>query len=232
MSTLTTRTFTWPAPPELVDADRLLWAETVHDGGCASVVVAPGSTVRLTDLDGDAWAHVLVYDAEQPEIGTADATAMRAPEPASLTTGCRLVSARGRPLATITHSSAGRRRTAVGAADLAVFERAVTKHGLARRPVPPRLSFFRADERQLPRADERLLPRADERQWPAEGGGSPGSGPGASVSIRAEVSLIVLVANTTRPSRPGPGSTCGPLELLAWRDYWTSPGQPSRPRIG
>lgn len=205
----------WPPPPDLIDADRLVWAETLHPGGCTAVVVARGTTVRLTDLDGDACAHLLVYDARTPgERGLA--ARVRTSEKPTLTIGGRLLSDEGSALATITHDTAGPHDPFFGTTDLTLFARAAVKHGLVPRPLPPSVSFFQA------------VTRADDGAAVFVGSTSPG----ASVSILAEMPLVVLVANTAHPLDPRPDAVVGPLELLAWRDYCTSPGQPSRPRMG
>ncbi|MDX6688172.1 MAG: uncharacterized protein QOF86_4300, partial [Baekduia sp.] len=51
----------WPAPPAGVDAQDLTWAETVGGGGYTSKVLARGTTLQLTDVHGDACAHVLLF---------------------------------------------------------------------------------------------------------------------------------------------------------------------------
>jgi uncharacterized protein YcgI (DUF1989 family) len=186
------RTTAWPPPPDLQRADRLVWAETVHGGGCTSIVLEAGTTVRLTDLDGDACAHLLVFGAADP------VRLRRAPDP---TSGRLLRSGQGEPLATITHDSAGRHDEFGGALDLTQFPRAAAKHDLGRRPLPPSVSFFQAVTR-----DDDGAPRFR---------GS--AGPGANLSIRAEIPLVLLVANTVHPLDPRPDPPCGPLELLAWR---------------
>ncbi|MBC7551729.1 MAG: DUF1989 domain-containing protein [Cellulomonas sp.] len=199
-------TIAWPAPPHLVDADLLVWAETVRDGACTSVVVASGTTVRLVDLDGNACAHLLVFNADEPAERLDVENTLRTPERLALTAGCRLLSGAGRTLATITHRSTGGHDASVSAADAALFARAVARHELATHPAPRSLAFFRA------------VSLADDGA-PVFGGPVE---PGASVTIRAELPLVVLVANAPHPLDPRPDATSGPVELLAWRDSRTS----------
>ncbi|MFE0522988.1 DUF1989 domain-containing protein, partial [Streptomyces sp. NPDC058954] len=54
----------WPAPP--CEAGHLLWAETVAGGNYTHRVLARGTELRLTDLRGDACAHLLLYVADRP----------------------------------------------------------------------------------------------------------------------------------------------------------------------
>ncbi|RYV49423.1 DUF1989 domain-containing protein [Pengzhenrongella frigida] len=207
------RSTAWPPPPDLIDADRLVWAETVHAGGCTRLVVARGTTVRLTDLDGDACAHLQVYDADGAEERPGRLPPGRQ---GALTLGSQLLSDQGNALATLTHDSTGRPGSSLGTTDLELFTRAAAKHGLGSRPLRPCLSFFQTVTRERDGTPVFAGPSA----------------PGASVSIRAEMPLVLLIANTAHPLDPDPDCECGPLEVLAWRDYCTSPGQPSRPRMG
>ncbi len=172
------RAIAWPAAPDLVDADLLVWAETVRDGAGTSVVVARGTTVRLVDLDGDACAHLLVFNADEPAERLDVEQTLRVPQRPALTAGCRLLSDEGRTLARIAHRSAGGLDVAVSTTD-ALFARAV--------------------------------------------------GPGASMTIRAEVLLVFRVANAPHPLDPRPDATCWPMELLAWRDGRTTGATARRP---
>ncbi|MGV8966728.1 MAG: DUF1989 domain-containing protein [Cellulomonas sp.] len=203
----------WPAPPDLVDADLLVWAETVRHGACTSVVVASGTTVRLVDLDGDACAHLLVFNADEPTERLDVEHTVRAPQRPALTAGCRLLSGEGRTLATITHRSTGGHDATVSTTDAALFARAVARHELAHRQVPRSLAFFQSVS-------------LDDDGVPVFGGPV---GPGASVTIRAEIPLVVLVANAPHALDPRPDATCGPVELLAWRDSPTSAATARRP---
>ena len=45
---------------------RLLWDDVIGPGGDSSRVLPRGATLRLTDLEGDACANLLVYNAAQP----------------------------------------------------------------------------------------------------------------------------------------------------------------------
>jgi uncharacterized protein YcgI (DUF1989 family) len=50
--------------------------------------------------------------------------------------------------------------------------------------------------------------------------------PGAHVELRAELPLIVLVANVPHPLDPRDRYTGSTLEILAWRDAPTGPADP------
>ena len=66
----------WPAAPADIDTDQLVWAEVVAGGNYTSLAVARGTTIELTDLAGDACAHVLLFNAEltSERLNVADTT--------------------------------------------------------------------------------------------------------------------------------------------------------------
>jgi len=207
---------TWPPPPVGLDPDRLVWAETVHGGASTHLAVARGTTMRLTDLDGDACAHVLLYNADDPADGLSVADTVRLQRDEHLTTGCLLVSDHGRALATIVRDSSGRHDCLFGAAHptrelLAI---AVAKHDLhapcGPRDVTPSIAFFRGVA-------------VDDHGAPQFLGSAP---PGASLTIRAELPLVVLIANAPHPLDAREPASCGRLEILAWKDSPTAPDDP------
>ena len=103
-----------PFPPAGVDADLLVWAETVAAGGYTHKVLARGSRIRLEDVTGEACAHVLLYNALEPWERLNVADTMKIPWQAYLRTGHPLLSGDGRVLATIVaDDSAGTTRSAV-----------------------------------------------------------------------------------------------------------------------
>ena len=154
-----------------------------------------------------AWpAPPDLVDAVEPAERLDVENTPRTPERLALTAGCRLLSGAGRTLATITHRSTGGHDASVSAADAALFARAVARHELATHPAPRSLAFFRA------------VSLADDG---TSAFGGPVE-PGASVTIRAELPLVVLVANAPHPLGPRPDATSGPVELLAWREPRTS----------
>ncbi len=99
----------WPGEvPEGVDPAALTWAETIAGGGYASKVLARGTTLRLTDRAGDACAHLLLYNADQPWERLNVADTVKVPWQAYLGEGHPLLSDQGRVLAVIAADSSGR----------------------------------------------------------------------------------------------------------------------------
>jgi urea carboxylase-associated protein 2 len=221
---------TWPAPPEGIAPDALVWAETVAGGSYTHKVLARGTELRLTDLAGDACAHLLLYVADRPWERLNAADTVKVLWNAYITEGHLLLSDQGRVLASVVADSSGKHDALCGTSTAArntalygdgspqgaspagreLLKLAALKNGLEPRDLPPSLSFFQA-VRVI--ADGKL-----------EFTGS--AGPGASVTLRAEQPLTVLIANVPHPVDPRPEYVSTPLEVLAWRARPTAPGDP------
>jgi uncharacterized protein len=220
----------WETPPADVDPAALTWAETVAGGGYTSKVLARGTTLQLHDRDGDACAHVLLYNADQPWERLNVADTVKVPWQAYLTTGHPLLSDQGRVLATLiaddstahdalcgtTSAAANVARYGDGApegpspAGRELFVLAAAKHGLTPRDVPPSVSFFQGVRVQ---ADGTLRFDGSRR-------------PGTTIRLRCELPVIALIANVPHPLDPRETYTCSTLEVLAWRGEPTAPADP------
>lgn len=207
-------------------ADQLTWAERVAPGGYTHRIVAAGTTLRFTDLDGDACAHILLYRADAPWERLNVADTVKVQWQAYLGAGSLLLSDQGRVLASVISDTSERHDTMCGASSRMrnaqrygagtaespspsggdLFLLAAAKHGLSRRDIPPSLSFFKGVT---------VDPVSGAFRW----AGSAGAG--CAVELRAELPLLVLVANTAHPIDPRPAWSCGTLEVLGW------PGAPT-----
>lgn len=219
-----------PFVPAGVDPAALTWAETVAPGGYTHRVIARGTHVRLDDPTGDANAHVLLFNADEPweRLNTADT--VKIPWQAYLGAGHPLLSGDGRALATVVADTSGHHDALFGTSTdagnrarfgdarpegpapsgRALFLKAAAKHGLGARDLPPSISFFQGVQVGADGAIEWL--------------GS--AGPGTSVTLVAELPLIVLIANVMHPADPAPAYRSGPLRVHAWRGSATLPGDP------
>jgi urea carboxylase-associated protein 2 len=215
-------------PPDGVLPEQLTWAETLAAGGYTSVLLQRADTLQLTDLHGEACAHLLVYNARQPVERLNVADTIKVQWQAYPSAGSVLLSDLGRALATITADSSSRHDTLCGTstrlgnaarygdgsphgatpAGRELFKLAAAKHGLDARDIPPSLSLF-----QGVRADT------------AGGLSFIGSaGAGRAVELVAEMPVLVLIANTAHPLDPRPAFTCTSLRVLAWRGEPAAPG--------
>lgn len=209
-----------PTCPEDVPAERLVWSETVAPGGYTTAFLARGTRVRLTDPDGNACAHLLLYRADAPHERLNIADTVKVPWQAYLGTGHPLLSGFGRVLATVVADTSGAHDALTGTTTLAgnrekygagapesaspagrqLFLLGALKHGLGPRDLPPSLSFFQS------------VRVGTDGTFAWEGS----SGPDTHVDLLLHVGAIVLVANTAHPLDPRPAFSCSPLRIHAW----------------
>lgn len=219
--------------PAGVAADDVVWAETLGAGGYSSRVLARHTRLRLTDVDGHACANLLLYNAHQPAERLNVADTVKVQWQAYLGRGSLLLSDMGRVLASITEDTAGAHDTFCGVSNAAAnrarygdgdnhgphpngrdrFALALAKHGLGRVDIPANVNLFagvRVDED----GSLRWLPDASHA--------------GAVVELRAEMDLLVVVANTPHVLDPGDDYVATPLRLLAHHGPPTPPDDPCR----
>jgi urea carboxylase-associated protein 2 len=217
--------------PVGVEASRMVWAESVAPGGYAHNVLAPGTTVRLHDVEGDACAHVLLFRADQPWERLCVADTVKVQWQAYTAAGQLLLSDQGRVMATVTTDTSGCHDSMCGTSTLVsnvdrygsgspqgpspagreLFVLAAAKHGLAPRDLPPSMSFFKG---------VRVEPTSGRLAW-LDGCGGP-----AMVELRAELPLLLILANTAHPLDPRTNWHATTLEILAWRGQPTGPQDP------
>ncbi|WP_406692158.1 urea carboxylase-associated family protein [Saccharopolyspora sp. ID03-671] len=224
----------WPTPPEGVAPESLVWAETVAGGGYAHKVLARGTHLRLTDLNGDACANLLLHNAFEPIERLNVNDTVKVQWNAYLGSGDLLLSDQARVLATIVADTSGAHDALCSASALAgntakygagephsdspagreLLKLALAKHGLGPRDVAPSLALLKGI------------------QVSGDGGleFTGGTGAGASVTLRVEMPVIVSIANTPHPLDPRPDYTASTLEVLAWRGTPTGPDDALRTR--
>ena len=210
-----------------VTPERLLWDDVVGPGGDSSRVLPRGAAIRLTDLDGDACANLLVYNAAQPIERLNVADTVKVQWQAYLGAGSLLLSDMGRVLLSITGDTCGAHDALCGASTRARnveqygdgsvpgghpnardrFAVALAKHGLGRRDIVPNVNLFKGVRVE---PDGALTFVGD------------GSHAGAVVELRAELPVIVAVANTPHVLDPCLDYTATPLRITAWADQPTT----------
>jgi urea carboxylase-associated protein 2 len=216
--------------PPGVPHDRLFWDETLAAGDYASRVLERGSRLRIEDTEGDACVSLLVYSADRPQERLNVADTVKVQWQAYPARGTLLLSDMGRVLLSITEDTSGRHDTFSAPSSAWSNERkygkgdnhgpfpnardrfklALAKHGLSRRDIGPSISFFRGVR--------------------VESGGSlsfTGSAEPAAephfVELRAEMRVLVVLANTPHVLDPGTEYRAGHVRLLAWHGYGTAP---------
>lgn len=218
-------------PPGIVP-DDLLWEETIAAGGYASRVVARGTRVRLIDLEGDACASLLLFNAATPAERLNIADTVKVQWDAYPSTGSVLLSDMGRVLASIERDEAGTHDAFCGPSNEASNRRrygdgrnsgdfpnardrlllGAAKHGLGRRDVHPCINLFKG------------------ARIAADGGVEPRLGPfaaGRTVVLRADMELIMIIANCPHILDARPWSVT-PLRVTAWRGVASASDDPIR----
>ena len=187
-----------PPPPAL---DGVASRETVPGGRYASMFLARGQALRLVATGGGNGVSMLFWNAHDTSERLNVGDTVKLQWTAAIGAGHVLFSDMGRVLASITAADAGVRcdLVAAGGRDAAdKFRLVAGKHGMSVRDVPPCVSVF-ADVRTD--GDGRLV-------W-------AGAAPvGSAIDFRAEMDLLVAVANCPHPLAPA--AAPGPIEAIVW----------------
>jgi hypothetical protein len=235
-----TRVETMPILPPVADdlpkgvaAEDLVWEETVAPGGYTSRKVARGTRLRLIDKAGDACASLNIFNADMPTERLNVADTVKVQWNAYLGEGKLLLSDMGRVLATILEDGAGTHDTFCGVSNAAANTRkygegrnsgacpngrdrlilGAAKHGLTRRDVHPCVTLFKGTRIE---DDGRITPIIGP------------FAPGRAVILRAEMAVIVVIANCPHVADPRPAYHSTPLRLTAWRGPITPEDDPAR----
>lgn len=218
-------------PPGVAAAD-VLWDEVVAGGGYTSVRLPRGGRLRLSDIDGDACAGLLLHRADRPTERLNVADTVKVQWQAYLGEGSLLLSDMGRVLAVIVEDTSCRHDALCGTSSRAHnrsrygddaesgaqpngrdrFAVALLKHGLTRRDVAPNINLFKAARVE---PDGTLVFDGDSR-------------PGTAVTIRAELPLLVTVVDVPHPLDPRERYEVTPVRVTAWRSDPAGADDPAR----
>jgi uncharacterized protein len=219
--------------PAGVRAADVLWDETIPIGGYASRVLPRGARLRLINLKGDACANVLIYNADRPIERLNVADTVKVQWNGYLGKGKLLLSDMGRVLMSIIDDTCGHHDVFCGASNVKTnaakygsgdnfgpcpnardrFTLALAKHGLGRKDIAPNVNFFKAVKID-PDGPTIFVEKSSK--------------PGDQVVLRAEMNMLVVVANTPHVLDPRKTYTGTPLKLTAWRGTFTPMDDPIR----
>jgi urea carboxylase-associated protein 2 len=211
-----------PDMPDGVAPEAMLWAETIAPGGYAAKRLNRGARLRLVDLKGDACLSMLVFSAERPVERLNVADTVKVQWNGYLGAGKLLLSDMGKVLMSILEDTAVGHDAFCGASNAASnarrygsgdnwgphpnardrFMLATAKFGLGRKDIHPCVNWFKA---------VRIA---------ADGATVFNAGPypaGALVTLRAEMDVIVVLANCPHVLDPRPQFISTPARVLAWR---------------
>ncbi len=219
--------------PDGVTPETVIWDETIAAGGYAGRQLDRGARLRLTDLAGDACVSLLVFNAERPIERFNVADTQKVQWNGYLKAGGLLLSDMGRVLMSLVEDTAGTHDGFCGASNLASnarkygdgfnhgdhpnardrFTLGATKFGLGRKDIHPCLNLFKGVRVQ------------------ADGTTQPDVGPfaaGRHVTLRAEMDVIVVLANCPHVLDPRPEYSVTPVRATAWRGLVTGLDDPIR----
>jgi uncharacterized protein len=219
--------------PEGVTPADLLWEETIAPGGYASRRLARGTRLRLIDVGGDACASLNIFNAELPTERLNVADTVKVQWNAYLGAGKLLLSDMGRVLVSILDDDAETHDAFCGTSNAASNVRkygegrnsgsfpngrdrlilGAAKHGLTRRDVHPCLNLFKGARIEK-----------DGAITPVFGPFAPGR----SVLLRAEMDVIIVIANCPHVADPREAWHSTPLRATAWRGPITHEQDPVR----
>lgn len=219
--------------PDGVSTDDLLWEEVIAPGGYATRRLARGARLRLIDLKGDACASLLIFNAEMPTERLNVADTVKVQWNAYLGEGKLLLSDMGRVLMSFLEDGAGTHDSFCGTSNAATnaakygngdncgpapngrdrFLLGVAKHGLQRRDVHPCVNLFKGVTIE---PDGKIVPQIGP------------FAPSRNVILRAEMEVIVVIANCPHILDPREEWTVTPLRATAWRGPVTPLDDPIR----
>lgn len=186
-------------------------AQELPGGAAWSGVCRRGTALTLEDSDGRANVAALLYRADDPLERYCMPDTLKAQHIARLTSGVALYSDMGRVLASITHDTCGWHDTLTGHTTAAILGQRwghagyqehrnewrrdareallveLAKHGLSQRDLVANINFFSRVE------------VADDGRLQFVAGNSQ---PGARVTLRFELDVLVVLANVPHPMDP------------------------------
>lgn len=219
--------------PDGIAAEAMLWAETIAPGGYAAKRLDRGARLRLVDVAGDACLSMLLFNAERPVERLNVADTQKVQWNAYLGQGKLLLSDMGKVLMSIIEDTAGAHDAFCGASNAASnarkygegdnwgphpnardrFVLATGKFGLGRRDIHPCINWFKGV-----RIAEDGATRFDLGPY----------APGRQLTLRAEMDVIVVLANCPHVLDPRPDYAVTPARVLAWRGVLTPESDPIR----
>lgn len=208
-------------PAEIACAE-LVWDEVLGAGDYAARVLARGTRLRLENLEGDGCIQLLAFNADQTAERLNIADTVKVQWQAYLAQGALLLSDMGRVLLSFEADTSGHHDTFCGASNERRntlkygaganhgpcpnardrFALALAKHGLGKRDIGGNVNLFKGV--RVEKDGSLTFLGASSR-------------PGEVVVLRAEMNVLVVLANTPHVLDPRTAYTATPVRLTAWR---------------
>lgn len=210
------------APAPGIAPNNMLWSEIIAPGGYASKRLNRGARLLIEDVQGDACVSILAFNAEQPTERLNVADTLKVQWNAYLGSNKTILSDMGRSLLSVLEDDAqthdafcGPSTQASNAKKYGVgdnygphpnardrFMLALGKYGMGRKDVHPCINLFKGV-------------KIDDA-----GGVNVDAGPfkpGRKVLLRADMNLIVVLANCPHVRDPRADYCVTPARVFAWR---------------
>ena len=215
----------------------ILWEDTIHAGASWSLLLRRGNELRLEDPDGGANVAALFYKYECPVERYNMPDTLKAQHTAHLTKGFVLYSDMGRILCSITgdtrgwhdplggHNDARGVREKYGPSSYQKerngwhrntrdnFLGELGKYGLGLRDLSPNVNFF-----------SKVVVRSDGSMEFVTGRSAPGD----SVTLRAEMNLLVILDTGQHPLDPNPQYAPKPVKFAVGKALPVAADDPCR----
>ena len=208
--------------PDGVPPEAMLWAETIAPGGYAAKRLNRGARLRLVDVEGEACLSMLLFNAERPVERLNVADTLKVQWNAYLGAGRLLLSDMGKVLMSVLEDTAGTHDAFCGASNAAANARrygdgfnhgahpnardrfviALAKYGMGRKDIHPCINWFK--------------PVTITQDGSTALGAGPFP-PGRHLTLRAEMDLIVVLANCPHVLDPRDDYAVTPVRATAWR---------------
>jgi urea carboxylase-associated protein 2 len=225
------------SPSDGKDAAALISSEQLRGGQTWSRVLGRGQRLVLTDLEGGAAVAALFYNADAPTERYNMPDTLKAQHIARLTAGFVLYSDMGRVLCSITKDTLGWHDTITGHGTRSQSEARYGKgsyqekrndwHKNSRDNFLVELGKYELGKRDLgPNVNFFVKVAADTEgnlAWVPDH-----SRPGASIELRAELNLLVILSNTPHPLDPRPEYAPPPVQLEVHAGAPAGPQDPCR----
>lgn len=219
--------------PEGIDRAALVWDETLGAGDYCARVLKRHTRLRLINFEADACAHFIVFNADRPIERLNVADTVKVQWNAYLKQNALLLSDMGRVLMSLTRDTSGRHDTFCGPSNAKTnaakygagenfspfpnardrFLIALQKFGLGKRDIPSSLCFFKG-----------VKIEPDGTTMLSDYAGKPGD----YVELRAEMNVLVVIANCPHVLDPSPEYVATPVRVLAYRGEPTPADDPIR----
>lgn len=219
--------------PTDIPRDGLVWDETLGPGEYATRVLRRHTRLRIVNLDGDASVQLLVLNADNPIERLNVADIVKVQWNAYFGEGKLILSDMGRAMMSVVRDTCGNHDTFCGCSSERSNARrygrgenhsaypnardrfllGLMKHGLGKKDIAANLNLFKTV-----RIDPDGATRFVEQS----------SAPGQFVELRAEMNVLVALANTPHVLDDRMTYNATPARVLAWRGEPTPADDPIR----